>query len=832
INVSGLTFKYIVSNISNREKVKVEYETYNYDLLEETYDSTIVTYYFNRTLVNPNGTLNNVFNYSYFVGSFRLYDPLSDNATASFKFDYSPYEVYDRYPVTANNSYYPIGISGNMSYYNGNANHTNVSSALAKTSTGDYCFNMWLNTTQTDRRMFLSGQTDVNNFFQIQFNWYNNVNYRNYICMDLRSGGTYSLNCDSTTGLAVNGTAHGLNFTNGSMFMMTFVFNNSGQNAYMYINGVLRSNRTGLTAQAFPTAPIRFGQERSVSSGIGHIGGIDEATIYKGYACSQSDITQMYENKTFPFSSVDPIQIIHKLSAAPSNYSLTNGDNNFWYEYSTTVLGSTLLNLTANTTSGCTAGNTKGSYTVGGTCSGNPEISNRTDIASIQTFLYWHPGNSNDGYIRYRVNRTAAHTVNVTFKGHDGLASGDGIEVGVLLPNGSWFNRTNLTTNGQSVNFVFTNNYTEGDSIRFRVSLKGTSSFDSSGILLYINSSYTPSTETPGNISIVPISESNLTTRFITNNFIFINVSTSFTNISNITIRLYNTTGLYNTSINGSNVNFSINFTGLPADTYSFNASAYNTSGLINSTETRIVYIYNNTINISTISNTTVGGIINISFNKSSYPNVGVNQSVNISLMNNSGLQQVLSTNNPNSSFLWNTSGYSSGNYYIRIHSNDSNGNIVSKDSNNFTLINPCIVTRGPWNISLWLMPNISWNEKGILNGSYRYWSYYVNGSNIRLRNDTGTYSITTADGNNCTATFVLYQNLTGNNTNRIWLNVSTIGQSYLINGTGNISIIVTNNTKINVSLNINNIFTRWYIANNTAYYLNNTDLNINMTVV
>jgi hypothetical protein len=76
----------------------------------------------------------------------------------------------------------------------------------------------------------------------------------------------------------------------------------------------------------------------------------------------------------------------------------------------------------------------------------------------------------------------------------------------------------------------------------------------------------------------------------LTVSYIYVNVSVSDINFANMTLRLYNSTGLYNQTSSNLN-NIDVNFTNLPDEIYFFNATAYDLAGNTNYTETRNVTI-------------------------------------------------------------------------------------------------------------------------------------------------------------------------------------------------------------------------------------------------
>jgi|GEM_PF-6268452 len=102
---------------------------------------------------------------------------------------------------------------------------------------------------------------------------------------------------------------------------------------------------------------------------------------------------------------------------------------------------------------------------------------------------------------------------------------------------------------------------------------------------------FTVDTVNPAITFVTPTDNSSAT---VTRSFIQINVTANGGTFKNVTILLYNSTGLYN-SINGTTSPLFINWTGLPNGIYYFNATAYDNAGNFNKTETRNV-----TINAST----------------------------------------------------------------------------------------------------------------------------------------------------------------------------------------------------------------------------------------
>jgi hypothetical protein len=93
---------------------------------------------------------------------------------------------------------------------------------------------------------------------------------------------------------------------------------------------------------------------------------------------------------------------------------------------------------------------------------------------------------------------------------------------------------------------------------------------------------------------------------------IWANVSATDTNFRNVTINLYNSIGIYNSTSYKSG-NFFVNFTNLPDGTYYFNATDYDTSGNTNSTVTRTITIDTKSPSISIIYPTATNYSTNVS---------------------------------------------------------------------------------------------------------------------------------------------------------------------------------------------------------------------------
>ena len=181
----------------------------------------------------------------------------------------------------------------------------------------------------------------------------------------------------------------------------------------------------------------------------------------------------------------------------------------------------------------------------------------------------------------------------------------------------------------------------------------------------------------------------------ITRNNILINVTSSDTNLKNITIFLYNSTSflIYQNTTNNS-IHF-VNISSLNDGLYFFNATSYDSLGNLNSTETRNVTIDTTAPIANYISPTQVSGI----FTNRNYIEINITASdinLNIILIRlfNSTMQINSSLSIISPSYT-NFSDLSDGLYFYNATINDSAGNI-----NNTLTRNVTIDTKSP-NISI-----------------------------------------------------------------------------------------------------------------------------------
>ena len=257
--------------------------------------------------------------------------------------------------------------------------------------------------------------------------------------------------------------------------------------------------------------------------------------------------------------------------------------------------------------------------------------------------------------------------------------------------------------------------------------------------------------------------------------YIQVNVTANDTNLANITIFLYNSSGsLINSSTAGSSPDF-FNFTGLPDGVYSINATAYDLAGNSNSTTTRSVTLDTHPPLVSL-----VGPPNNASLNSTSqnftfnYTN-NLSQTANCSLLLDGVANQtnisVLNSTNTNFS----VSGLAQGQHNWSIQCTDLAGNMNTSSSRNFTIDT--------------IPPTINFNAPTPANGSF-------------LSQSSIPVNVTANDTNLASITIFLY------NSSGSLINSSTAGSSpdffnftglpdgvYYINATANDSAGNSNST-------------------------------------
>ena len=174
-----------------------------------------------------------------------------------------------------------------------------------------------------------------------------------------------------------------------------------------------------------------------------------------------------------------------------------------------------------------------------------------------------------------------------------------------------------------------------------------------------------------------------------TSKSIYVSIYVEGMTSTNTTIKLYNTTGIYQ-QYSGTG-NFSHNFTELPVETYYFNATATNGTMTLNTTtRTASIYTFNTNITLP-INNENVTRYLNISYTDTVTPTgtIGISEH-NITVMNlNESLNFTIynSTNLTSINYDLFTRNMSINNYSLKIDTRDAKGNKK-------TFNRPFIITR------------------------------------------------------------------------------------------------------------------------------------------
>jgi len=221
--------------------------------------------------------------------------------------------------------------------------------------------------------------------------------------------------------------------------------------------------------------------------------------------------------------------------------------------------------------------------------------------------------------------------------------------------------------------------------------------------------------------------------------YIIGNVGVSDLNLDTTIIYLYNLSGLVNSTIGTS-----VNFTGLDDGVYRLNATANDTFGNVNSTETRFIYLDNAAPMIEFVAPTTTGNV------SQDYIVANVSaidvllDSVMIYLYNLSGL-----VNSTNETFV-NFTDLTDGTYYLNASANDSLGNENATETLTIILdtVAPNVTVHSPLNQSYGngsVLINVSSDGVSV-------W-YNWNGTNVMY---TVPVNVTFAEGSN---TLVVYAN-------------------------------------------------------------------------
>ncbi len=214
-------------------------------------------------------------------------------------------------------------------------------------------------------------------------------------------------------------------------------------------------------------------------------------------------------------------------------------------------------------------------------------------------------------------------------------------------------------------------------------------------------------------------------------NFIEANITASDTNLDTITIYLYNSTGLVQTNTS-TNSTFFVNFTGLPDETYSLNATVNDTLNNVNQTETRTIILDTTNPTINYVAPTENSGV----FRNQDYVLINVtavDNNLNTILIRlyNSTNDLINTTSTSTSPNFINFSSLSDGLYFYNATANDTFGNSIDLPTNDITLdtTNPLIdyTTGTPANGSVlsqdFVFVNVTLTETNFQNITFRLYN-------------------------------------------------------------------------------------------------------------
>ncbi len=170
--------------------------------------------------------------------------------------------------------------------------------------------------------------------------------------------------------------------------------------------------------------------------------------------------------------------------------------------------------------------------------------------------------------------------------------------------------------------------------------------------------------------------------------YILLNVTANDINLMNITVNLYNSTSLINTSASFNSPAF-FNFSNLQDGEYFFNATAFDYSSNSNSSETRSILLDNTNPIVSFITGTEPDGasmaansiFVNVSITESNFANI------TYELYNSTGLENRTTYTNPVSTITWQGLQNNNKLYYYNVSVYDILGNFGSTPTRNITLI-------------------------------------------------------------------------------------------------------------------------------------------------
>ena len=238
---------------------------------------------------------------------------------------------------------------------------------------------------------------------------------------------------------------------------------------------------------------------------------------------------------------------------------------------------------------------------------------------------------------------------------------------------------------------------------------------------------------------------------------IIVNVTANDSNFARISVSLFNSTGLVNTTTSAISPLF-VNFIGLIDGIYYFNASANDTLGNINYTETRNATIdttkpavaYGTLTETSGSIITKTNIVVNVTVSDANFANLSV------SFFNTTGL--VNKTTTASTNLFLNFTSLSDGQYFFNATAYDLAGNFNSTETRNVTVLTadniaPNVTLISPANNSVDGDGFIIFNISATDNFELKNTSIYINNSLNQTKDITGlsnssVFNITLPNGN------------------------------------------------------------------------------------
>jgi len=247
----------------------------------------------------------------------------------------------------------------------------------------------------------------------------------------------------------------------------------------------------------------------------------------------------------------------------------------------------------------------------------------------------------------------------------------------------------------------------------------------------------------------------------LSRSYVLINVTATDTNLANITINLFNTTSLINSTTTSTSPNY-VNIT-VPRDgIYYFNATATDLANNKNSTSTRTVNVTVDTtspsVSLNAPANNTLTSLSTQSFNATFADNLNLSNATLYIWNSTSGV-----VNNTNRTLTGTAASLNitvtlpySDRFYWNYIVSDTVGNFASNHTN-FTIVydavTPGVTLVAPANGSQSLINNVTFNATFTDNFALRNATLFIWNSSLAVINQTGRTINGTANGVNITVT-------------------------------------------------------------------------------